>query len=180
MTERADASFTLREIAKRLGVSHTAAYRHFSSKGALLAEIARQGFELLTGALRATLAGGKAPARVLEQQAIAYVRTAVLYPAHFRCMFGPRRFDDEEAAPVDEACERSYACLTEAAAAHLGAGDDGEDVEALSLALWSLVHGLASLAIDGQLDEWAPRASLAEYERLAHGVAARFVRGPGR
>lgn len=177
MTERADASFTLREVAKRIGVSHSAAYRHFASKGALLAEIARQGFDILTDALRATFATGRPPERVLEDQARAYVRTAVANPAHFRCMFGPRRFADEEAAPVDEACELSYGCLLEATGRLLGDQADEAAIEGASLVMWSLVHGIASLAIDGQLGECVSGESAGEFEDLARDAWGRLLHG---
>ncbi len=177
MKERSDASFTLREIAKRIGVSHSAVYRHFPSKGALLAEIARQGFALLTAALGATLAPGESAERILRRQAAVYLRTAVTYPAHFRCMFGPRMFADEEAAPVDEACERTFECLAEATARLLGVGREEAAVLDASLAVWSLVHGLASLAIDGQLGDWAPESSVGRYEQLAEEATSRLLAG---
>jgi AcrR family transcriptional regulator len=180
MEERSDSAFTLREVAQRMRVSHSAAYRHFPSKGALLAEIARRGFTLLTEVLRPTLIEGRSAEDIVYRQAQAYVRTARAYPAHFRCMFGPRSFTEDEARAVDEACDESFACLNEAALQLIGSKQDSAATRAAALALWSVVHGLAHLAVDRQLCDFVEAESDAKYEALVDNVVAPLVVGLSR
>src|SRR5882757_495236 len=152
MEERADSAFTLREVAQRIRVSHSAAYRHFPSKGALLAEMAKQGFAILAKGLATGLADGKTPDEVICRQARAYMRTALKHRALFRCMFGPRQFGPENDDSVDESCQVCFDLLGRAATR---LSEEyrivAPPVSEISLALWSMVHGLANLALDGQL-----------------------------
>src|SRR5712691_4818265 len=77
------ASLSLRELARRLGVSHAAPYRHFADKDALLAAIAQQGFELLAAEVEAAAAQHPdEPARQLADTGWAYVRFALRQPQH--------------------------------------------------------------------------------------------------
>lgn len=177
MNERADASFTLREVAQRIGVSHSAAYRHFPSKGSLLAEIARQGFEMLTAALAESFARERTPESIIRFQARAYVRTALKHPAHFRCMFGPRQFDGGDAAPVDAAGDRAFECLTEASRRLLGIEIAAAATHRVTLALWSIVHGLAYLALDEQLCDLVEDGTIVQYEALAESAASVVLEG---
>lgn len=177
MGERSDASFTLREVAQSIGVSHSAAYRHFASKGALLADIAQRGFEMLTAALSQAIEVGKTPEDIVRLQARAYVRTALKHPSHFRCMFGPRQFSEEEGQSVDEAGERAFACLTEAASRLLQRDVESAEGQKAVLAMWSLVHGLAHLAVDQQLCELAGNGSIQRYEEMADGVTGTLLTG---
>src|SRR5437016_3468378 len=72
--------FTLREVARRAGVSHTAPYRHFRDKDDLLAAIAENGFKRLTGMMRATLSNRRDPLRRLQNVGLAYVAFALDQP----------------------------------------------------------------------------------------------------
>src|ERR1700686_452365 len=87
IAESGPAAFTLREVARRTGVSHNAPYRHFRDKDALLAAVATEGFRKLTQAMRAA---GAQPANALDklkQSGLAYVHFAVRNPEHFTVMF---------------------------------------------------------------------------------------------
>src|SRR2546427_8857402 len=72
-------ALSLREAARRVGVSHNAPYRHFADREALLAALAAQGFEMLGQAMRGQTGRGMGE---------AYVRFALQYPQRFRLMFG--------------------------------------------------------------------------------------------
>lgn len=151
MDQRSDTSFTLREVAQRLGVSHSAAYRHFPSKAALLAEIACRGFQLLTNALtQASAVGGKAE-DILRRQAHAYVCVALQYPSYFRCMSGPHTFGKTDADRMDRLCDEAFQCLVVVARGLPGIAASAEWEANVTLSLWSAVHGLAHLAMDEQL-----------------------------
>lgn len=118
---------SVREAARRAGVSHNAPYRHFAGREALLAALAAEGFERLKGAME-----GRAGRELGE----AYVAFALANPQRFRLMFSGGRGD----AGLKAQFARSLQ--------HLGA-----DAAAAGAAAWSLVHGLASLVLDGQLEQ---------------------------
>src|SRR5215207_8973688 len=79
---------TLRAVGKRLGVSRTALYRHFSDKQALLAAVGREGFITLRDALTDAWERHGRGRPGFEAMGIAYVRFAVTHPSHYRVMFG--------------------------------------------------------------------------------------------
>jgi AcrR family transcriptional regulator len=166
---------TLRDVGKRLGVSRTALYRHFADKSALFAAIAREGFQAFARDLRnawQTAGGGRTG---LSAMGAAYVRFAVENPAHYRIMFGGfKHLSDSDAALRGDAAA-SFHVLVDAIASMQSAGViRGDDRMALGHFIWATVHGIAMLAIDGQL---GPDAAASEalttfaLERLMTGVA---------
>ncbi|KTS38377.1 hypothetical protein NS228_10835 [Methylobacterium indicum] len=145
---------TLREAARLAGVSHNAPYRHFASRDALLAALAAEGFR----ALRRTLdeAGNRAegPER-LAALGRAYLRFADADRATFRLMFGGVV---EKAAHPDlaEASGAAFGALRNVVAERDTLG--GAEREALRA--WALVHGLAHLVADRQIDAARAEACL--------------------
>lgn len=142
--------FTLRELARRAGVSHAAPYKHFPDKAALLTELALIGFDRL----RETLIARSNPASVREQFVVAaraYVGFAIANPALYRLMFGT-----EAGKPADvhlnERALGAFGLLLEML-------QDGQDAGALrkrpiqgqAAACWAQIHGIAMLTIDGLL-----------------------------
>src|SRR5499425_1218502 len=85
--EAGPGALTLREVARRAGVSHNAPYRHFRDKDDLLAAIAQEGFERLTATIRTAAAKKRIPFEQLESAGIAYVEFAQAQPEHFSVMF---------------------------------------------------------------------------------------------
>ena len=146
---------SLRATARRAGVSAMAPYRHFADKDALLAGIATIGFERLATALRAADAV-RDPREALIAQGIAYVAFAAANPGLFRLMFGATAAHRE--APLASAADAAHAVL----AARVATLAPPAMAGALTLACWSLVHGLAMLGLDGMLAGLgAPAADLA-------------------
>jgi AcrR family transcriptional regulator len=143
-------ALTLRTIGVALGVSRTALYRHFADKRALLSAVATEGFRLLTVHLvDAWRAGG---IRAFNDMGVAYVRFAMANPSHYRVMFGG--FVDD--APRDEELTREATAAFQALVdAILALQQDGavrkEDPLQLARFIWSTVHGISMLIIDGQL-----------------------------
>jgi AcrR family transcriptional regulator len=88
-------ALTLRDVARMIGVAHTAVYRHYEDKEALLAAVAEQGFVDLRTQLVVASRAHAEPFERLRALAVAYVRFAQKNPAHFRVMFGPRLSADE-------------------------------------------------------------------------------------
>ena len=116
------AGLSVREAARRAGVSHNAPYRHFRDRDSLLAGLAEEGVVLLENAL-----AGRSGRELGE----AYVRFALAHPQRFRLMLG--------------AAGAQAALLERFAAAFAGVSEP----RVAGLAAWSLVHGIAELAING-------------------------------
>lgn len=153
IADKGAEAFTLREAARRLGVNHRAAYRHFADKTSLLAAVAEQGFATMIDDVRVEIAKAgatDAEARLLAM-ARAYVAWAERNPAHFRVMFGPRLNEDGPPAfeaPMAEAyglLEAEIRVAVGAVPTLAGPGDD--DVTDALVAYWAVVHGLASLVL---------------------------------
>ncbi len=137
-------ALSLRATAREAGVSHMAPYRHFKDKDELLAAVAEHGFCAMTRFMDRAAKGRGASA-----VGVAYVSFALENPALYRLMFGanlmPReRFPGLVAAGA-EAFERCLAVNAGKKRRNRAA----EEVPRSAIALWSVVHGLASLAIDG-------------------------------
>jgi AcrR family transcriptional regulator len=147
--ERGPHGFTLREAARLVGVTHTAPYRHFADKNALLAAVALDGFEGMFQSALAQVATFDTPAERLQAIGVGYVEYAVAHPSHFRVMYAVELDDCTE--PGLLACkEKTYGLLIETIVAGQASGAFiAGPTEALALSAWSIVHGLAELLING-------------------------------
>jgi AcrR family transcriptional regulator len=149
------AELSLRETAKIAGVSAAAPYRHFTSKEALLAALAEDGFEELERVLKA--AAERHPGRPqgqLQDLAVAYLRLAARRPHFFRMMFsvdlGPSRVEEG----IVRACDRVAHGLAQTLAQGLPpSARTGPNAERAFLLYWSTLHGYAMLLIDHKLDD---------------------------
>lgn len=170
-------ALTVRGVARRVGVSHTAAYRHFTDKTALLAAIAEQGFARLQhemAAARAATAAG--PELQFVACGVAYVRFALANAAHFRVMFGGWNQDRSAYPHLRAAAEAAFAVLLGLVRA--GQADGAlrrDDPQVVALAAWASVHGLATLLLEQQLT--APTNDALDGERLAHRCALLLLNG---
>lgn len=149
LLERDGAAFTLRAAAKAVGVSHTAPYNHFSDKAALLAVVSIRGFEMLEAAVEAARAeAGADPGAQLAATGEAYVFFAAEHPALFRLMFGPRT-EDRYSEAVRAASLSAFEALVRVMRNGMEQGVFRPgDPRASAFTAWSLVHGMAQLAID--------------------------------
>jgi AcrR family transcriptional regulator len=161
--EQGPAAVSLRDVARRAGVSHAAPTHHFRDKAALLTALAAEGWSLLADALREVAADGGDFAEL----GVAYVVFATSHPAHFAVMRAPglARADDPE---LEAAMGRARAQL-ESGVQRFEAGST-RDAAATALAAWSLVHGLAALILEGAVP-LKPDTDVAE---LARAVTARL------
>jgi AcrR family transcriptional regulator len=139
-------------VAKRAGVTHAAPYRHFADKEALLAAVAEEGFRTMAEQMRQRMDKESNPVERLHACGVAYVLFAVQNPSHFRVMFGPHFTRKGEHQGLATEGGHSFGllmrCLVQGQQAGLLRGGDPLP---LALAAWSLVHGLASLLVDGVL-----------------------------
>ncbi|MEO8550164.1 MAG: TetR/AcrR family transcriptional regulator [Kofleriaceae bacterium] len=174
IAKRGPEGFSLREVARRAGVSAPAVYRHFADKDALLGAVAADCSERLGAAMQAAVA--EAPEDPLEQfraYGIAYVRFAVEHPEHFRAMAVPNLF---ERMPLEE-MQRANALNIEQYASIRRAQEAGLiaqiPIDNIMLAASSLVHGIAHQIVEGKLGK-------VDVQRAtALAVAATAVLGAG-
>jgi len=173
---------TLRRIGARLGVSRTALYRHFTDKGALLGAVATEGFRALREQLAAAWEEGGRGDAAFDSMGSAYVRFALANPSHYRVMFGgfvERETRDRElGAEAEGAFQVLVDALAQLQREHIVR--PGDDTRAMATHVWALVHGLAMLAIDGQLDDPGGVEALLPYAfaRLRSGIATGDARAP--
>ena len=167
VTEEGAWNFTLREVARRAGVSHAASYNHFADKSALLAEVAALGFQSLRQTLEAAARGQPRSARqAVAGIAAAYVRFGLEHPAHYRLMFGAELADRARHSTLQAAGDATFAVLTGVLERGQASGQVHRDpVRDQALAAWSLVHGLTTLLIDQRVSFLG--ISTAETERHA-------------
>lgn len=151
LEEDGGSGLSMRAVARRAGVSPTAPYRHFAEREALVSAVAAEGYRELAGHLAAAHPAPSTPDE-LAAVAAAYVRFAVRHPALFRAMFA------EPCDPADEERAAATAAITEYVRGIVHRVFPGADPDALSTAVWALVHGLAFLHLDGKLDTSTPDA----------------------
>ncbi|RJO78346.1 TetR/AcrR family transcriptional regulator [Nocardia panacis] len=157
--ENGPAGVSLRDLARRAGVSHAAPVHHFGNKAGLLTALAAEGFELLAADLAAVRAGG------IVELGVTYVRFATKHRAHFEVMFRPDLYDADN-PDLAQAGSRAYSALAE------GIGDgDAADPSAM-LAAWSLVHGFATLWNTGVI----PPELVSDPDSGARTIAEAFAR----
>jgi AcrR family transcriptional regulator len=159
---------SLRQVARAAGVSPRAPYHHFLDRAALLTALSDEGFRLLAVALTEAYAAAATPTEALEAILNAYVEFAWASPAYFRLMFRPELTQPHKSESGAEAGEAAFAVLAETVGECLATkAVPAVDKNVLAITMWSLVHGYASLWLDGQLDH---RTS--DPAALAHQVAA--------
>jgi AcrR family transcriptional regulator len=177
--EGGSEAFTLREVARRAGVSHNAPYRHFRDKEALLAALAAEGFERLTAAMDKSSQSATNSLQRFMMGGRGYVEFALNYSQHFAVMFEvsmmAERYPETQAAG-----ERAFGTLLHYVEACQAEGllPPGE-AKPYALLAWSMVHGVAKLAITGRLDlagaDEVLRFTDAATAALWRGLAAAFT-----
>jgi AcrR family transcriptional regulator len=182
IAERGPAGFTLIEAARLAGVSAAAPYRHFKDRDALLAEVARRGFEELGRRLGAAWEGGTASREGVEQgpetaflrMGEAYLAFARQEPGYYGAMFTAA---PGAALKRDHRQGGAFAAL-ESAVNRVGAGR-GKTLDARLVAyqVWALSHGLATLAAAGQLPSGDARLTPAA---LLHDGVGALIAGSSR
>ncbi len=159
--EAGPGGWSLRDLARRAGVSHAAPAHHFGDRRGLLTAIATDGFRRLADELEAAWSSSGSFLEV----GVAYVRFAVTHRAHFEVMYRHEllRGDDPDLVAARRAsAARLHGPMDEAAAA-----DPDFDALRGAVAAWSLVHGLSALWLGGNL----PPALGDDPEVVARAVA---------
>jgi AcrR family transcriptional regulator len=165
-------SLSLREVAREAGVSHTAPYRHFTDKAALLAAVAEEGFIEFGQYLKEAVERSQAdPIASLQATGVAYIRYALDHPTHFDVMFSTHTVGLAENCRLQSIAQGTFEILVGIitagqAARVMKAGDP----QAIATERWAIVHGLAMLLLNEMLpasaNDWPqadgdPRIALA-------------------
>ena len=181
LRETRSLEFSLRELARRAGVSHNAPYKHFADKHELLAAVSGAGFEMLTERMANEIASFRNPREQLFALLRAYIDHGVKNPALYSLMFGGYLTGPNHGRPAIElaAAEKTKAML----AGVIIAGGVGRAIPHTSrnerkiagavLACWSLVHGLTLLLADGLVGPKKKSSALADtlVQGLLDGLA---------
>lgn len=160
-----DASFSMRELTRKIGVSANSVYRHFASKEELLTALAIQGFQKLLEAQALAIQNASNSEKGFIKAGHQYIHFAVQNPMLFRLMYG--RFvvshDDEN---LKQLASLAYTGMLYAAAQALKLDVESREAKIVATKAWSVVHGLSHLIIDGQFDY----LSSGENERMIEDV----------
>jgi AcrR family transcriptional regulator len=159
---------SLRQVARAAGVSSRAPYHHFLDRAALLTALSDEGFRLLAVALTEARAAAATPTDALNALLNTYMEFARANPAYFRLMFRPELTQSHKSEGGSEAGEAAFAVLADTVDECLATKVvRAADKDVLAITMWSLVHGYASLWLDGQLDRRTKDPAT-----LAHQVAS--------
>jgi len=145
---RGASELSLREVARLVGVSQTAPTHHFGDKEGLLAAIASEGFRVLMGERMAALKDGMTKEQRLRVVMRVYVAFALRHPELFHLMFGTRIPDKRKHAELMEASAGSFQFLSNSIAEFMAADSKERPPRFSALAVWSGMHGLATLLAD--------------------------------
>jgi AcrR family transcriptional regulator len=184
LSETQSTEFSLRELARRAGVTHNAPYKHFADKRELLAAVSAVGFDLLAQRLTAAMQDHTGPRPRLFAIARDYVRHGVENPALYRLMFGGYLTGPADDRPPIEiaAAEKTKALLAEAIAqGALGrpvprTSRNERKIAAAILIFWSLMHGLTLLLVDRLVGPRRKTDELTEsvLQAMLEGLASRI------
>jgi AcrR family transcriptional regulator len=169
LDEEGPSGLSLREVARRAGVSHAAPYNHFANKEALLATLAVDGWRALDQSMQdAQQMASPDPFEQLVATGLGYLRYALRHPASYKLML-QREFAAPDIAEELMDCSTSpferLLAAVRALRSQQGFSLDEGEVNTDGLVLWSLVHGMASLSIDAGL-EGLPHDDMQVYRQL--------------
>jgi AcrR family transcriptional regulator len=168
ITEVGPSAVSLRDLARRAGVSHAAPAHHFGDKAGVLTAVAAEGYQLLADALTAAHQHTGDFAEV----GVAYVRFAIDNRAHFEVMFRPELYHAE--APAVRTAQERAAQMLYGGVTSLPDGQSGPDPILAGAAAWSLVHGFATLWLNKAL----PPKLAEDPDDTARSIARLLFRGP--
>lgn len=175
LRERAPADLSLRELARAVGVGHSAIYAHFRDRDELLAVIAGDGFRALAVALDAALKAD--PGNPTSALAAAYVRFARSSPSHYRTMFRPENVEARNLAHVAEVSDCCFQLLVDAVQGLRPLSET--EARERSIGIWSMLHGLVMLGENGgPLQQKLPPENEVAFASKMVRMLAESVAGP--
>jgi AcrR family transcriptional regulator len=167
---------SVREAARRAGVSPAAPFRHFPSRDALMNAVAEEAQRRFRAEIEAALAEAPAgdPLGRFRCLGLAYLRWAMKNPTHFEIISSRRFFDHDKVAGVSQD-NAELIDLTERTLAEASAQGQlrSQDLKRVQIAGRALVYGFARMNIDGHFPRWG----VADAERTAEGILDLFIEG---
>ena len=148
LAEEGLTALSLRGIARRANVTHSAPYSHFKDRKALIAAIAQRGFEELVARQKNSLATTSSPGASLQAMGLEYIQFALGNPALFRLMFSNEISDVETYPDLFVAALESYGLIQKVCG---DVAERPEQADLLTYSSWALVHGLTELMIEDRL-----------------------------
>ena len=144
---------SLRKVAQKAGVSHSAPYSHFPDKQSLIAAISTEGFHQLYSELDAAiLANPKSPKKQLQQGARAYVQFALNNTDTFKIMFSGVLEKEKDYPAFVEISSKTFERVVDVVRACQAAGVlHDTSAEMMAVAVWGQLHGIISLSLEGQI-----------------------------
>lgn len=172
---------SVREAARRAGVSPGAPFRHFPNRVALMTAVAEEAQRRLRAEIDAALAEGPAGDPLARFRCVgrAYLRWAMRNPAHFEVISNGRYFDHDSTVEVARDNAEVIA-MTEniLAEAHAQGQLQSSDTKRVQIAGRALVYGFARMNIDGHFPRWGIKAT--EIEKTAEAILDLFIEGIAR
>jgi AcrR family transcriptional regulator len=167
LAEHGAEGFTLREAARRAGVSPAAPSHHFGNAQGLLTEVAIRGYDALAGALRDAASRKQDTREKLHAQGLAYVEFALKHPGRFQMMFANKRLvaDDSRLRQASRAAGREFEIII----AEL-VGGTPKQAKTAAAAAWSTVHGFAKLALEDKFGSVKSEAGYREIMTMLNHV----------
>jgi AcrR family transcriptional regulator len=158
---------SFRQVAADAGVSHQAPYHHFGDRKSIFQAIALEGFRMFVDELRGSGGGAEPGVSMCER----YVEFAIANKGHFRVMFRADLCAMDESPELREAGDAAFGVLLDEVRLILGPDASLDDVRVQATMMWSLAHGLATLFIDGPLENKIGK--VADRRALVRSVARR-------
>jgi AcrR family transcriptional regulator len=164
---------SMREVARKAGVSHQAPYHYFGDREAILAALAGEGFSRLGQSLARAAADAGEPGDAVVAMGKAYVDFAIRHPPYFQVMFRAdavpldrypeaRKQENEAFGKLVEEIDKAFT------------GQAPEERRGIAVAVWAMVHGLATLILEGSLARKVGVPKLRQ-KQLAYEVIATFA-----
>lgn len=170
------AELSLREVARRAGVSNAAPYRHFAGLPALIDAVAADVFDDLATALESAAAQAASASEALRALAHEYVAFVVERPSEARIAFARPKAERSPGSPVEVAAGRAFAAVVAVMVRGQEAGEFSPgDAGQAAFTGWALIHGVAMLALSGQVDAAGDDAR----RSLVDGALVRLTVGLG-
>jgi AcrR family transcriptional regulator len=152
MNEGGLGSLSMREVARRAGVSHQAPYHYFADRESILAELAGDGFDRLYDYMVSAIGLARDKAGKNRAMGEAYIRFALNNPEVFRLMFRCEMVDLANYPEAKEKADKCFQLVADTLGAVMTSDKTSADLVPV-IAAWSTAHGLATLMLEGKLGE---------------------------